>query len=302
MRLEECDRIYSVALSTKDEAEFKALCSELLQWYQINVVTTGRGKSVFWRGRIVEKEQFTNLRQMLAPDKSQARAGRLNRKGIPCFYLAGDTHTALREINAVTGQLVQFAGFRIRPGVTMSLIVIGEYAHVSKRGHMLLGGEDRNGAVADLLAKSPNVGLLLSIDKFFAHVLQQEEGEDGSGYMRTQVLAELLHAEEPEADGISFPSVKDTYGFNLGVIGSRSENLFQNVACQVLSVSGQYMFCMNELANIRSAIGVAPTGDFVWLPPAEDDARYRNIYGFTPEEVEQQRQKGNLFTGGEAAS
>ena len=37
MRLEECDRIYSVALSTKDEAEFKALCSELLQWYQINV-------------------------------------------------------------------------------------------------------------------------------------------------------------------------------------------------------------------------------------------------------------------------
>ncbi|WP_372808116.1 RES family NAD+ phosphorylase [Pontiella sp.] len=60
------------------------------------------------------------IEQMLAPPPDKASEGRINPKGIPCFYAADSIETAVSEMRPWIGELISVAFFR--PFATLSAI------------------------------------------------------------------------------------------------------------------------------------------------------------------------------------
>ncbi len=67
---------------------------------------------VFCRSRISGKEGFSQ-KEMGIPPLEKARAGRIGAEGIPCFYLANDVDTSIKEVRAGAFDYVTVAKYKI---------------------------------------------------------------------------------------------------------------------------------------------------------------------------------------------
>src|SRR5690606_7964399 len=127
--------------ASTNEAEFLHIIQPLFTFYKILSVGIGRGK-VLWRARVINDAPYPNISELSYPPSHLAGLGRLNDLGSPCFYVASREDTAIAEVNAEEGQLVQVAGFRIIPEAYMQLALIGEYSNIQKCGYMHFSGSD----------------------------------------------------------------------------------------------------------------------------------------------------------------
>ena len=112
MTLDECEIIFSKALSSKNESEFFYEIDPLRLFYELLSVGLGRG-SIFWRARLIKDDIYSSIEELGYPPKESSGLGRLNDKGTSCFYGAKNIETALIEIGAKEGQLIQLAGYRV---------------------------------------------------------------------------------------------------------------------------------------------------------------------------------------------
>lgn len=295
MQLADCDRIYRAAWETSDSDRFRVLCLELLETYRCLSVGIGRG-NVFWRARIMGKEPFRNISEMGHPPPEVARGGRLNRAGQSCFYISSNAETAVREVSASKGQHVQMAGYRVRAGAVFNMILIGEYAHVSKRGYTSLNGTDPGGTIKGLIRQHSKLApVMISIDKFFAAVLSDPKAHELQ-YMRTQVLGELLHKRIDSAHAIAFPSVRDPLGFNFAVLAAAAPRIFENTSCVVQAIGDLYLYDQLEQTTICSALAVKQNGDFLWPEKPVEGQWYQ--YGLSQDELEKARSEGKRIGEG----
>ena len=279
MELDSCDNIFNSALASKNEAEFCRHVAPLFDTYEILSVGLGRA-NIFWRARVVDGAKWPNVEDLNHPPPEVARQGRLNDAGSPCLYVSQNIQTALLEINAKEGQLVQVAGFRVLGEETLLLTVIGEWANVQKNGYMRFSGTDPDHTIMRRINQNPKALPMLYIDKFFASVLGNPDARD-SGYIHSRALGALLYSRE-NADGIAFPSVRDQGGFNLAVKPDPSDRVFHNVACDLVKVGKRRKFGIQDYEILDSALRLDDQLNFIW--PDSYKAGRRNIYGLNKQE------------------
>lgn len=282
MDLDSCEKIFDSALSSKSEAEFCYHLDPLFSTYEILSVGLGRG-NIFWRARLIEDIAWSSVFDLGYPPAEKARCGRLNDVGSPCFYVAKDIQTALLEIEAKEGQLVQVAGFRVLKDEILRLIVVGEYANVQKNGYMRFSGTDPDRTIQKLINQKDKKALsLLYIDKFLANVIADPLA-GGSGYIFSRALGAYLHSKVC-ADGVAFPSVRDSGGFNLAVKSEPTDRVFHNVACVLVKVGKQRRFGVLDHEVVSSAINIDDDLNFIW-PEGYQPGRL-NLYGMNKQEHE----------------
>lgn len=282
MNLDYFETIFQKAIASQSEAEFCHQIELLLSHYEVISVEVGRGQ-LYWRARIIEGPIWENLSDLDYPPPEKARRGRLNDAGASCFYVSHHVETALREIEAQEGQLIQVAGFRVAHGQRLRSILIGEYANVQKQGYMRYGGTDPDQTINNLLfAKKDKARSLLYIDKFFAHVLSDPNAR-ASNYVLSRALGARLHAQV-EADGIVFPSVRDVGGTNLAVQPKPSDRVFQNVACLMILVGKPRQFGFSDWQIVKSADGLDDDGKFTW--PNKCETGGFTLYGLSKDEYD----------------
>lgn len=264
MDLDDCDAIFQRALSASSEVEFCKQIEPLFDVYQIISIGLGRG-SIWWRARPTDGAAWRNLNGLDYPPPEKARQGRLNDAGSPCFYVAKDIETALLEIEAGPGQMVQVAGFRVLKGQMAQLIVIGEYANVQKRGYLSLTGVDPGGTLQKMLNGHDlqHALVLIYIDRFLSSILSDPDARQ-SGYRFSRALGSFLHSRIPDADGIAFPSVRDPGGFNFAVRPEPSDRIFHNVACLLVRIGKKRHFQLMDREIINSAQQLDESLNFVW--------------------------------------
>lgn len=286
MDRDQCDAIFDRVLTAGDESEFCHYIAPLFDVYQILSVGLGRG-NIMWRARLVEDQLWSNLCDLDYPPADKARVGRLNDTNSPCFYVAKDVETALLEIEAKEGQLVQVAGFRILKGEMLQLIVIGEYANVYKSGYVHLTGVDPDRTIHKLLNQDgPEVAqTVLYIDRFLASVLNDPHARE-NGYMFSRALGALLHSKIKSADGIAFPSVRDPGGFNYAVHPKPSDRVFQNVACLLVRVGKSRRFHFVDHDIISAAQRIDDDLNFIWSDQDSHKVGTMYLYGMTKEEYD----------------
>ncbi len=283
MTLDECEEIFSKALSSDSGAAFCRFVDPLFEEYEILSLDFGRG-SIFWRARIVENEFYPNVSDLDYPPAQFARLGRLNDHGSPCFYVSARRETAIAEVGATEGQLVQLAGFRIKNESPVRLAVIGEYANVQKNGYMHFAGRDPDMAIAKILNSLPRKEALkrIYIDKFFASVLADKNASE-NGYMFSRALGQAIYSRV-SAEGIVYPSVKDHGGFNIAVRAEPSDRSFHNGRCLLVRKGKARKFGLVEFGVVKSAERLDDEGGFVWLDEASPDVI--GIYNMTQNELD----------------
>lgn len=283
MTLDDCEKIFHQAISSESESAFCKAVDPLFKEYEILSLNFGRG-SMFWRARPIEVEIYPNISGLDYPPPDVAKQGRLNDRGAPCFYIAARKETALAEVGAREGQLIQLAGFRIKNESPIRLAVIGEYANVQKNGYMHFAGRDPEMAIAKILNAMPRQDALkkIYIDKFFASVLADPDAS-ATGYMFSRALGQSIYSRVA-AKGIVFPSVKDRGGFNIAVQAEPSDESFHNVSCLVVCMGKARKFGLIEFTIVKSAERLDDEGNFVWLEGGDPEAI--GVYNMSKEEVE----------------
>jgi hypothetical protein len=283
MTLDDCEKIFDQAISSKSESAFRDAIEPFWTEYEILSLQMGRG-TIFWRARIIENEVFSNLSSLDYPPPEVAKQGRMNDPGTPCFYISTHKETALSEIGAIDGQLIQLAGFRVTNESPIRFAVIGEYANVYKSGYMYFAGRDPDMAISKILNAMPRNEALkkLYIDKFFASVLANPDAAE-NGYMFSRALAKSVYSRIP-ADGIVFPSVKDRGGFNIAVQAGPSDRSFHNVCCLVVRIEKIRQYSLIEFSIVKSADRLDEDWNFVWKP--NSDGETIGLYNLTKEEFE----------------
>lgn len=283
MTLDECERIFDKALSSSTESDFCNVIEPLFKEYEILSLQFGRG-SIFWRARLIENEVYSNISELDYPPPDCAKQGRLNDNGVPCFYISARKETALAEVGAKEGQLVQLAGFRIITEFPIQLAVIGEYSNVQKSGYMHFAGRDPDMAIARILNAMPRQEALkkIYIDKFFAHVLADPDAS-ANGYLFSRALSQAIHSRN-SSEGIVFPSVKDRGGFNIGVRAEASDKSFHNVSCIVVQIAKKRRFGVIEFNVVRSAERLDDDWNFLWF--AERAPEIIGVYNMSKDEYD----------------
>lgn len=283
MSLDDCEYIFDSALSSTTEAAFCHAIDPLFKQYQILSIGFGRA-NIFWRARIVNETLFTNLSDMNYPPSHIARVGRLNDSGSPCLYVSARKETAIAEVGAKEGQIVQLAGFRVLGGKELRLALIGEYSNVQKNGYMHYAGGDPNGVLTKFLNSIPRSEALkkIYIDKFFANVLG-DPNACATNYLMSRAMAQSIYARN-ESDGIVFPSVKDRGGFNIGIKPSASDESIHNVCCIIVKLERQRRFGLLDFEMVKSAKNLDSEGYFVWDDSLIEDGF--GLYGLNKEEHE----------------
>ncbi len=283
MTLQEYDAIFNLALSSESENGFAAAIQPLFQEYELLSLQFGRA-NMFWRARIIDDAPYENVDQLDYPPANSARTGRLNDEGSPCFYVSARKETALAEVGAKEGQLVQLAGFRVLNESPVRLVVIGEYANVQKSGYMHYAGRDPDMVIAKTLNTLPREEALkkIYIDKFFAHVLADPNASD-INYRFSRALAREIYSRNT-SDGIVFPSVRDRGGFNIGIKADASDRCYHNVSCIVVRMGKPRMFGLIDFEIINSAERLDEHGNFVWMSTRGPDTI--GVYNLTKEEFE----------------
>ncbi|MBL7251485.1 RES family NAD+ phosphorylase [Alloalcanivorax marinus] len=283
MTLDDCEEIFQQALSSESEAAFCYAVDPLFNEYEVLSLQLGRG-SMFWRARIVESEIYPNISDLHYPPARFARQGRLNDLGSPCLYVATKEETALVEVGARGGQLVQLAGFRIKRDSPIRMAVIGEYANTQKNGYMHFVGSDPDMTIAKILNSMPRQEALkkIYIDKFFANVLADPDATN-NGYLFSRALGKAIYSRI-SAEAIVFPSVKDRGGFNIAVQAEPSEKSFHNVSCLVVRIGKPRKYGLIEFAIVKSAERLDDDWNFVWRE--EGNPAVIGMYNMSKEEFD----------------
>lgn len=128
------------------------------------------------------------LPERMIPRAGRATEGRVNSKGIPCLYLAGDKHTAIAEVRPWIGSLVTLGYFE----VTRDLHVVDCTREMEADPFYFEepGPEECNAAV------------WRSIGQAFREPATRND--DIASYAPTQVIAEVFRAEG--FDGVAYRS------------------------------------------------------------------------------------------------
>lgn len=158
-------------------------------------------KNHFIRGRICDRKVFEK-KEMGAPPKERASAGRVNSKGIRCLYLTTDEHTALHEIRARDFDYVSIG--RFKPKKNLRLVDLSRLELISP----FTEGSDFG---LDWFAL--NMPILKKINSEIAKPLRRQDSE--IDYLPTQYIADYIKA--CGFDGICYSSTLNKQGIDYAI-------------------------------------------------------------------------------------
>jgi hypothetical protein len=140
----------------------------------------------------------------MKPREGVAPEGRINPKGIPCFYAATTADTAMAEVRPGMGELVSVGRFKVASDV---LVVDCSQNHSKSIWELLLNRP------LDHVPTPQEVedAVWTHIDHAFSSPVTRSD--DSPDYVPTQILAEMFKADG--YGGIVYKSIFTDDGFNL---------------------------------------------------------------------------------------
>ena len=190
-------------------AEIEALTSP----FGLTAIETGGPECPFasiFRGRTALDEKKLKLilanpeRELGAPPKGHASAGRMNAAGVSVFYGADSHETVLAELRPPVGSHVVVSRFQF----TRQL----KFLKITGFDNIRIEGSDFD---PTRLRRLKQAGFLRSLSKLLTKPVRP--GDETIEYLVTQVVAEFL---SKRFDGLIFSSVQAVNGFNVVLFGS----------------------------------------------------------------------------------
>jgi hypothetical protein len=207
----------------------------------------------FFRGRKSQSlPRFKSVKDLWYPPALAVGRGRANECGKPVFYCSATHEVVTRELGLAAGdRIVILKCTLLNPDRRPHVMEIGNLKKIIRTGRNI-SNERAKGAFdfRRLPAEVKNRALL--IDAFFARVFGATEE---SYFNLTNAIARFYLAS-PEIDGLTYPSVKASGGYNLALKADAADRLltpeFISSSYLVKELAGNRLFMRRDyLADIR---------------------------------------------------
>lgn len=211
---------------------------------------------------------FNNVSDMYHPPSGKTNIGRMNEKGEPMFYAAYHIGTAIAEINAKNGDILQVAQFELPKSAENGLrcLVIGEVFN-SYHGISSISDSFFNEirSLLDRLAKDNIRGMLsyIYMDALAAELLNSVAASE-SNYIYSRALSRLLLKKNPSIDGLIYPSAKIKGTSNIVLKPGAVFDKAKIISSQVIRVSKIFPYGICDYQVLKQAKGYSVNGDFIW--------------------------------------
>lgn len=221
----------------------------------------------FLRARITENGQpYTHTSEIYYPPPHKVKAGRINEEGAPFLYLSLTLDTALIEIGAQDGDIVQISAFRpkgrpIRVGVIgekfrasrgLSGILTREASEILSNFVKKLEQEDRKKALAYLYP-----------DLFFDEIFTEADAAK-SDYLRSRILARLIFEKQKNLDGILYHSVASYGNKNIALPSRKADELLALEDTILLKVKKAYSYGLYDVEFLKAPRDILQNGEIIW--------------------------------------
>jgi hypothetical protein len=277
MNLSALDRHFEAVGRASNSAEAQKALVPIFDAY--DVMSFEPNGITCWRARRTEGKPWAKFSEMTFPPSESATVQRLSNAGEPSLYAATRIETALIEIGACEGELIQLIGFRHLQNNGLRLALIGEFHHLMKRGYFRITNDPAAAkAVINTLGKMPREQYLslLYADAFLDSLLSAKR-EDDPDYVRSRAVAALTY-REPGLDGIAYPSVPDQHGMNVVIKPVAADKKLRSICVMLVRITRKYQFGFIEYEVTQDVERIETDGSFVWQPAqAVDRSRFFNL-------------------------
>lgn len=237
--------------------------STLIVDYQPMGVTRSEAQIWFRARPCPSRDGYDNLRRCIyPPDPAKVGYGRANLPGAPAMYSAWNEHTALDEISAESGQLVQIIYLRPKPGVQFLCHVIGDYAHVHNSGRSQINSEIIVNAVwGELDTLPPELqDKHRFVDTFLAEQFSRPHGRAFEFKLTAAFAARLYRGK----GGVIYPSVERRGGMNLATSAQDFDRSFEVVHTSLVEIKRFHGCGVYECKLIKTSSTFAADGTIDW--------------------------------------
>jgi hypothetical protein len=217
---------------------------------------------VWYRARRCEDENgYSNLRDCLYPPKKIVGYGRANLPREPVLYSAWNINTALDEISAESDDFVQITFVRVRPGLQIPCVVIGDYAHVYNSGRSQYVEKIADAIRDEIKGMSPeDFKRTLFVDTFLAEEYSRPHGRPFE-FKLTAAYASMIFAGN---GGLTYPSIERRGGMNMAVAAPLFDSSYEVVYTVLFRVRAYYGCGVYDLQGVKGSSAFAADGTINW--------------------------------------
>lgn len=255
------EKFRSEFLECLSEDKVERMIEWFVQHYQpLNIQASY--KQPYWRARKCESSDgYESVREMLSPPPKITKSNRMNDSGSPLLYLSGTVETALTELNATEGEIIQVAGFI--ETLPPRLLMVGEILDFFRGVPRYTSKVEGN--LRDFIHNIPEKARtsFIYMDALAAEIFRDAKAKD-RGYLHSRSLARALLKRLPELDGIAYPSIALTDAANVAIKPDSAKSMYKIGHCSVVKISRRYTYGFYEMETIKDALGQDDDGMFHW--------------------------------------
>ena len=276
------ERLLGANLRTKSIGEISAALNELMSSHRrVNVELSDN--MIWFRARTCQNSKpFDNLSEVLYHKVGSPDIGRANNKGARVLYASWNIATALDEIGANQGDIVQLALVRPRRGVPAKFLSVGDLKNFHHTGRPL----NRLPQLTDDLKQLKSADLHTFLRAVLVDAILSELFRTPGNQLRDyRITSAFAHLAYSLGCGVIYPSVEVHNSLNFAI-----EAPAFNAACEVVetcylevtSVAGYGLF-EYQVLNRTCAYGL--DGEIDWsvrslrkIPGSPEAGSYEDEY------------------------
>ena len=212
-------------------------------------------EDIWYRARKCEGGvPFNDLYEMIYTPAPLAKIGRANFPNQSIHYAAWNKSTALDEIGAQTGDLIQLIAVRLRQNANVIATRFGVYQELYSTGQVRYA-PNLAIYIKKILEQKPLTPI------FIDSVLTEELRDPNSDYLVTSTLANLHYTDE---SGLIFPSVRNFGGLNLAVPAKVFDSKFEVLFTEVVKISDSFGYGLYHPTVIGRSCDFSQKGNINW--------------------------------------
>ena len=217
----------------------------------------------FWRARkCKDKYGYTNTSKIHYPPNPNV--GRVNEPGCPMLYLSFTQFTALHEIGASEGDLVQIAAYEILNERPIRCLTVGEFDNVHKSGRAITSSSLGDRLNNILFKLSYEVGASIVFMDAFLSALLTDESSCKSNYLHSRILSNILFLQNKSHEALHYPSVALKGSMNLAVKPDIADKHLYIPWTAVIKINRKYDYGIYDFSIMKSSQHINEDGTIIW--------------------------------------
>lgn len=247
-----------------EEAEFYiSRAAEIYELLNFNL-----SKGPYFRARTCESLNGYALKSEISYTPEEiTKPGRLNDENRPFLYLSRTLNTALLEVDAKDGDIIQIGYFEEKVGSTIRLGLIGEFLRASRGGGCITPEVQQH--ISKILNKISQkdqsaANSYIFLDSLFDDIITDPNAKE-KNYIHSRILTRSLINNNNHLDGILYHSNKNKHSYNIAIPSKKSDEKMDLTYSVIIKIKKRYKYGLFDIDIINKSKNINQNREIEWI-------------------------------------